>query len=46
MQTFENFCKEEYNRHAHRSTHPYLLWLNKYIEELEEGYKVIIEGTF
>jgi hypothetical protein len=44
--TFDQFCRKEYLNHQHRSTHPYHYWVDKYMDELEDGYKAFTEGTF
>jgi hypothetical protein len=42
---FERFCREQYNQHPHKSTHPYPMWKEKYIDELNEAWYVESEGT-
>jgi hypothetical protein len=42
---FDLFCREQYNQHPHKSTHPYPLWREKYMDELNEAWAVELEGT-
>jgi hypothetical protein len=42
---FERFCRDQYNQHPHKSTHPYPMWKEKYIDELNEAWYVELEGT-
>jgi hypothetical protein len=42
---FDLFCREQYSQHPHKSTHPYPMWREKYMDELNEAWAVELEGT-
>jgi hypothetical protein len=42
---FDRFCREQYNQHPHKSTHPYPMWREKYMDELNEAWYAEMEGT-
>lgn len=43
--SFEQFCKEEWKRHAQHIIE-FTIWVNKYLDELEDGWLAYHDGSF